>query len=67
MNDPVIDAKAAESLITAAIESCVLLHKRLSGAEAASLTKIASGLRLARDRIGDVLDEIDPSGASRRS
>jgi len=54
------DAKAAETLLNGAIESCERLHKDLNGSDAAAVTRITKGLRIALDRVGCILDQLDP-------
>ncbi|AXV15816.1 hypothetical protein CYG48_08970 [Neorhizobium sp. SOG26] len=56
------DAIQAENLLKASIDALEVLHKQLSGSDAASATRIRKGLRIALDRVGDVLDQLDPNG-----
>lgn len=60
------EAREAEKLLTAAVESCEGIRKRVDGSEAASVTRLKNGLRIALDRVGGVLDFLDPNGFHRR-
>ncbi|MDW9626506.1 hypothetical protein RWA02_15520 [Sinorhizobium meliloti] len=58
----ITDLRAAENLVQAAIETCDDLRKLFDGSDAAKITRLKTGLRIAIDRIGDALDELDPDG-----
>lgn len=58
----IIDLQDAEKLVQAAIDTCDELRKQFGGSDAAKITKLKNGLRIAIDRIGDALDELDPDG-----
>lgn len=54
------DARGAEDLLKKAIETCDVLRSGLSGSDAAGITRLRNGLRIALDRVGSILDQLGP-------
>lgn len=60
VTETMIDAKAAEDLLKKAVETCEVLRKQLDGSDAAAVTRLRNGLRIALDRVGSVIDHLEP-------
>lgn len=60
----VTDLSDAQKLLQAAIETCDELRKRFGGTDAAAITRLKNGLRIALDRVGDALDDLERKGLS---
>lgn len=55
-----LDARGAEDLLKKAIETCDMLRTGLNGSDAAGMTRLRNGLRIALDRVGGIIDHLEP-------
>lgn len=58
----ITDLADAQKMLQAAIETCDELRKRFGGTDAAAITRLKNGLRIALDRVGDALDDLEGKG-----